>query len=266
MPTLRSNGITLAYEVAGSGPPLLLISGLGYGAWIWGRVAPLLAGEHTVITFDNRGAGGSDKPDGPFSTAQMAADALGLLDGLGIGRAHVLGHSLGGYIAQELALAAPDRVDKLILASTTHGGPGVIPIPPAALSVMMDRSGEPLDVIKRGIAVATAPGWPEAHPDEVGELIRYRLTGPVPPAAYSAQVAAGAAHDAAARVGQITKSPVLVIAGDADNVVPPGNAQLLATKIPGAQIQLLRNAGHMLPIEAPRELAAAVSAFLRASS
>jgi pimeloyl-ACP methyl ester carboxylesterase len=129
---------------------------------------------------------------------------------------------------------------------------------------MMDRRGDPEEVIRRGIAVATAPGWAEAHPESVEELVRYRLTTPVPPAAYSAQVAAGAAHDASARVAQIL-APVLVIAGDSDRVVPPGNADLLAKKLPHATLEILPGAGHMLPIEAPEALASAVLRFLAAN-
>ena len=261
MPTLRSNGISLAYEITGSGPPLLLISGLGYGSWIWRRVAPLLAADHSVITFDNRGAGGSDKPEGPYSTPQMALDTAGLLDGLGVAGARVLGHSLGGLIAQELALARPDLVGRLILASTTHGGKDAVPIPPDALAVMLDRRGPPEELIGRGIAVATAPGWMAAHAAEVEELVRYRLTSPVPPAAYAAQVAAGAAHDASQRVGRIDV-PTLIISGDKDRVVPIENATLLASKMKRSTPKLISNAGHLLPIEAPEALAAAVRAFL----
>lgn len=262
MKTLQSNGITLAYERRGAGHPLLLISGVGYGAWVWHKLAPLLSDHYEVITFDNRGVGGSDKPEGPYSTPQMAADAIGLLEGLSVASAHVLGHSLGGFIAQELALARPGLVSKLILASTTSGGKGAIPITAEALSVMMDRRGDPMDLIKRGIAIATAPGWAEAHPEAVKELVDYRLTNPVPPAPYSAQVSAGAAHNAELRLGAI-QCPTLVLTGDADQVVPPGNAELLAKKIPGAKVRMLPNAGHLLPIEAPGLMADVLLDFLR---
>jgi pimeloyl-ACP methyl ester carboxylesterase len=263
MPKLQSNGITIAYESHGEGHPLLLICGVGYGGWAFRKLAPLLSDRYRVITFDNRGVGGSDKPEGPYSTPQMAQDAIGLLEGLGISSAYVLGHSLGGYIAEEIALARPDLVKKLVLASTTSGGKDVIPITAEALSVMTERRGDPLELINRGIAVATAPGWAKEHPDEVKELIDYRLSSPVPAAAYAAQVNAGAQHNAEGRVSAI-KCPTLVLSGDADRVVPPGNAELLARKIPGAEVRIVRGAGHLLPIEAPEATASVLRAFLRA--
>ncbi len=115
--------VKIAWESRGEGPPLLLIQGLGYGRWSWEPIVPGLAARHQVVFFDNRGIGESDKPKGPYTAAQMAGDALQVMDEAGIERAHVLGASLGGMIAQELAVAAPERVDRLVLACTTPGGP-----------------------------------------------------------------------------------------------------------------------------------------------
>lgn len=262
MPTLKVNdGLTLAYDMAGSGPPLLLISGLGYGGWFWHWVVPRLAERFRVITFDNRGAGGSDKPDGPYTTPMLAQDALGLLDGLGISATHVLGHSLGGFIAQELALARPGLAQRLILASTTFGGPNVIPITPEALQVMMDRSGDPVALVKRGLGLAAAPGFAERCPDTAQALLDYRLANPVPPAQYSAQVMAGAQHNAEARLGAIA-CPTLVLAGAEDRVVPPGNAERLAARLPNARVMILPGVGHIFPVEDPQTTARVVSEFL----
>jgi len=263
MPTLISNGITLAYETHGSGQPLLLIAGVGYGAWFWRKVVPGLAARFQVITFDNRGAGGSDKPDGPYTVPMMAADTAGLLDALGVKGAHVLGHSLGGFIAQELAVTRPDLVSKLILAGTNHGGMNVIPITPEAMQVLTDRSGDPVELVKRGIAIATAPGFAERQPDVAQELINYRLTNPVPPAQYSAQVMAGAgmailSEDKVMERMAAIKVPVLVLFGEYDRVVPPGNAQLMASKLSATQIKILPNVGHLFPIEDPEATVKAV--------
>ncbi|MGB4804689.1 MAG: alpha/beta hydrolase, partial [Anaerolineae bacterium] len=112
MPQIAANGITLHYESAGQGQPLLLITGVGYGAWFWHKLTPDLSHHFQVITFDNRGVGQSSRVYGPYSTALLAADAAGLLDALGIESAYVVGHSLGGFIAQELALARPALVSK----------------------------------------------------------------------------------------------------------------------------------------------------------
>jgi pimeloyl-ACP methyl ester carboxylesterase len=215
-----------------------------------------------VTTFDNRGASGSDKPDGAYTTATMAADTIGLLDGLGITRAHVLGHSLGGYIAQEVALARPDLVTKLILAATTTGGPNVIPITAEALQVMTDRSGDPLELFRRGVAVSTGPGFAERHPDVVEALWAYRASNPVPPPQYAAQVMAGAQHNAEARLGNI-RCPTLILFGAEDKVVPPGNAELLAQKIRGAQVKILPGLGHHIAIEDPETVASIIIDFLK---
>lgn len=261
MPSIQTNGITLAYGAQGVGRPLLLISGVGYGAWYWRKLAPELARRYRVITFDNRGVGDSDKPDGPYTAQLLAADTIGLLDGLGIGAAYVLGHSLGGMIAQELALARPDLVDRLILASTTHGGPQAVPITAEALEVLTNRAGDPVDLFNRGMAVSTGPGFVERHPEVIAELLAYRMTGPVPPAQYGAQVVAGAQHDAAERLGEIA-CPTLILTGSEDKVVPPGNAQLLAARIPGARVTILPGLGHHFPIEDLAATAAAIEAFL----
>lgn len=270
MPTILSNGITLAYDIQGTGHPLLLISGIGYGGWYWYRLAPILAaGAQTgaasplqVITFDNRGAGGSDKPDGPYTTAMMAADAIGLLDGLGVTQAHVLGHSLGGYIAQEVALARPDLVSKLILAATTTGGPNAIPVTPEALKVMTERNGDPMELFRRGVAVSTGPGFAQRHPDVVEALWAYRASNPVPAAQYAAQVMAGAQHDAEVRLGEI-RCPTLILFGAEDRVVPPANAALLAQKIQGAQVKILPGLGHHIALEDPETMARLIIDFLR---
>lgn len=254
MPTLPSNGLTLAYEQSGSGPHILLIAGLGYGGWFWHKIVPGLAEHFTVTTFDNRGAGGSDKPAGPYTIDQLATDTAGLMETLGLTGATVLGHSLGGYIAQKLVYSRPELVGRLILASTNLGGMKVIPITAQAMAVMTNRTGDPAEVIQRGIGVATAPGFAERYSQIVQELIDYRLTNPVPPANYTAQLMAGAgtaswseaqieAHAAANHI------PTLILFGEHDMVVPPGNADLLQAKLPHAQVVILPNVGHIFPIE-----------------
>jgi pimeloyl-ACP methyl ester carboxylesterase len=261
MPVTNTNGILLAYDMQGAGHPLVLISGVGYGAWYWRGIVPELARHYQVVTFDNRGAGGSDKPDGPYTTPMMAADTIGLLEDLGIASAYVLGHSLGGFVAQELALARPDLVGRLILAATHHGGPGAIPVTPAALDVLTNRAGDRVDLFRRGMAVSTGPGFAERHPEIIAELFDYRMTNPVPPAQYAAQVGAGAQHDTAARLHALA-CPTLVLSGSDDQVVPAGNAELLAAKIPGAQVTILPGLGHHFPIEDPAATIAAIRAFL----
>ncbi len=262
MQRVPSNGISLAYESHGSGHPLILIGGLAYGAWVWHKVVPELAKHVRVIAFDNRGAGESDKPEGPYTAPMMAADTLGLMDALDISSAYVLGISMGGFIAQEIALTQPQRVDKLILAATHYGGLDAIPPPPEAMQVMTDRSGDITELLLRGFRISTAPNFPEQHPEIIQELLEYRLPQPVPPAQYAAQVQVGLRHNASERLSQI-QCPTLIVFGEHDNVVPKENAQLLAKKIPHAEIKILPNAGHLLPIESPNVLGQMVIEFLK---
>lgn len=267
MPKVKSNGIDLYYETTGSGEPLVLISGLGYGLWMWHKMVPSLAEHFNVITFDNRGSGQTAKPDGAYSAPMMAADTAGLLDALGLRGAAVMGHSMGGFIAQQLVLDRPDLVGELILSATNFGGPRHVPVTPEAMAAIMDRSGDPVDVVKRGIAVACAPGFTDAQPDVVEELVAYRLTGPVPPAQYQAQTAVGIglmSEDACFehKLKDVT-APTLILFGEHDKVVPPANAELLKQKIPNSRVEILPGAGHMFPIEVPDAAVQAVTTFLR---
>src|SRR6266852_2712676 len=130
----RNGDVRLAYEVRGEGEAVLFVHGLGYDRLGWGPLPGLLARDYRVITFDNRGVGESDVPDGPYSVAQMTADAVAVLDAAGRERAHVVGVSLGGFIAQEIALTYPERVQKLVLASTSPGGLRAQSMPQAGLN------------------------------------------------------------------------------------------------------------------------------------
>jgi pimeloyl-ACP methyl ester carboxylesterase len=268
MPTLKSNGVTLAYEITGAGKPLVLVTGVGYGRWFWHKVVPGLAEHFQVITFDNRGAGESDKPDGPYTVPMLAADTAGLLDALHIKNAYVMGHSLGGYIAQELIVTLPDLVGKLILAATNFGGTKVIPITPEAMDVLTNRQGDPVELVKRGIAIACAPGFAERQPAVAAELLQYRFTNPVPPPQYAAQVAAGAgtvaySDEVVEQRMKAIKVPTLILFGEHDKVVPPGNAELMAQKIAGARVKVIPGAGHIFPIEEPAATIAAMVEFLK---
>jgi pimeloyl-ACP methyl ester carboxylesterase len=267
MPKVHVNGIDLYYEVTGSGAPIVLIAGLGYGLWMWHKMVPGLAEDFRVVTFDNRGAGQTDKPEGPYTVQMMADDTGALMDALALKGAAVMGHSMGGFIAQQLVLDRPDLVGKLILSATNFGGPNHVPVTQEALEVIMDRSGDPVELVKRGIAVACAPGFAERRPDVVEELIAYRLSSPVPPAQYQAQTAVGVGLLSAEaafehKLGSV-QVPTLILFGAHDRVVPPANADLLAREIPDSRIEILPHAGHLFPVEQPEAAVAALVAFLR---
>jgi pimeloyl-ACP methyl ester carboxylesterase len=266
MPGVSTNGITMYYEIHGAGTPLVLLAGLGYSSWQWQRMVPYLAQHCQVITPDNRGAGQSGKPAGPYTAALLAADTVGLLDALGIERAVVMGHSMGGFIAQALALAHPQRVSKLILAATNFGGPHHAPVTPAAMKVLADVSGDALTRFKNGLIVSTAPGFAERQPELVAQWLAWRAANPVDPAAYGAQLSIGLGllDEAAAfehKLPALTM-PTLILFGAHDTVVPPANAELLARQIPHSEIRILPDAGHFFPLEVPTEAAQIVAEFI----
>ena len=255
----RSGDVRIAYEVLGDGPPLLLCQGLGYTRTGWGPARELLAERFAVVCFDNRGIGGSDVPPGPYTAPQLAADALAVLEAAGFERAHVVGASLGGMVAQEVALAAPGRVDKLVLACTSPGGAQAFPMPAATVALFAQASVlEPLDALRRFVANALAP---DAPAELVEEIYAYRVAHPPDLAGWQAQAAAGAAHDAYGRLSQIA-APTLVLHGTADNVVDHRNAELLAERIPNARLELFAGAGHLFFWEQPERFAEAVEGFL----
>lgn len=266
MPTVKGNDITIYYESHGSGEPLLLITGLSYTLWYWHRMVPLLAERFRVITFDNRGIGQTDAPPGPYSAPMMAADTAGLLAALEIEQAHVVGHSMGGFVAQALALEYPALVDKLILASTTFGGPRQLPPSPEAMAILTDVSGDQEERFMRGLAVSTAPGFADREPELVKKWLAYRGENPIDPVAYQAQLGVGlgllateAAFDG--RLDQI-EAPTLLLFGEYDEVVPPLNAALLAMQIPNSEVVILEDASHHFPIEAPEAATEAIVSFL----
>ena len=266
MPTVRANGIDIYYEVQGEGRPLVLIAGLSYTHWQWHRMAPELARHVQVILFDNRGVGQTEKPPGPYSAEMMAEDTAGLLEALGIERAAVMGHSMGGFVAQALALSRPQMVDALILASTNFGGPNHVPITQEAMAVLSDTSGDMVERFRRGLTVSTAPGFAEDNPAMIERWLAYRASHPIEPGPYQAQLAVGMgllSEEAAfeKRLPQLD-IPALILFGAHDRVVPPENAALLADRIPDSHVQFLPDAGHFFPIEAPEEAVQAVVDFL----
>ncbi len=254
--------VRIAWERHGSGAPLLLIHGLGYARWGWEPVLPGLAERFDVVLFDNRGIGESDAPPGPYTAGEMADDAIQVLDEAGVDRAHVVGTSLGGMVAQELALGYPDRVDRLVLACTTPGGPKAHPMPQQTLTLMAEAAKlEPAVALRRFVENALAPATVAEHPGLVDRIMAHRLETAQQPAAWAAQAAAGATFDAYGRLGALA-APALVQHGDADVVVDPRNADLLVELLPDARLERFPGTGHLFFWEAPERFVSSVSAFL----
>jgi pimeloyl-ACP methyl ester carboxylesterase len=263
MAKARINGIDIYYEVQGRGEPLLLIMGLGANVTSWYSQVPEFSREYQVIAFDNRGAGRSDKPDEPYSIGQMADDARGILDHLGIDSAHVFGMSLGGMIAQELVLRVPERVRSLVLGGTMAGGPTAIFAGPEVVQQFISLAGMPLvQAIEAGLALIYSAGY---IAEKKGELVRRMvlnayLTAPM--YAIQRQFMAIVGFDTTARLAEIT-SPTLVLAGTADRVIPLENSRTLAAGIPGARIVEFEGAGHGFLVERADQANTAVLDFLR---
>jgi 3-oxoadipate enol-lactonase len=240
-----AKGAQLYYETAGAGEPVLLIMGLGLAATAWWRTVPVLAERLRVIAFDNRGSGRSDCPKGPYNLAQFADDAVAVLDAAGEASAHVYAMSLGGMIAQELALRHPERVRKLVLGATTPGGRQHELADKATLAFFGRRS----EMSAEEAAVESIPFsygqvTRDRHRDRIDEDIAQRLRFPPTPAGYKAQLAAAWGFDATTRLHKLRR-PTLVVHGTEDRVIPVSNGRRLAAAIPSARLHLLEGAGHV---------------------
>jgi pimeloyl-ACP methyl ester carboxylesterase len=243
--TARNGDISLHYEITGAGAPVLLVMGLGMNATGWWRTVPILAEAGLqVLAFDNRGVGRSDRPPGPYSLATMAQDAVCVLDAAGVERAHVYGISLGGMIAQEIALAHPDRVDRLVLGATTPGGAKAVAADGASLEFFHRRGQMPAEeAVWASVPYNYAPRTRAEQGEKIAQDIRQRLRFPIEPEPYAAQLAAALGHDACGRLARVAAA-TLVVHGSEDVMVPPANGRLLAELIPGAALLELE-AGHL---------------------
>lgn len=262
---VRVDDAEIAWSSIGDGPQtLVLIMGLGGWSGDWGSHFPaLLAEDFRVVLFDNRGTGTSSRAPGPYTLEQFARDAVAVIEETAGGRAHVLGISMGGMVAQLVALDHPRHVEKLVLVSTHCGGARALLPLPHVLPALFPTPGTPADVVVRTrLAAIAAPGWAENNPALLAERMQHSLRAPTPVRTYRAQLDAIMRSDRYARLDDIDV-PTLVVHGDADALVPYANGELLARKIHGAKLHTLRGVGHLPMWEAPEETARAVVDFLR---
>lgn len=260
MGKIKVNGIELYYEKTGSGPNLVLIEGLGVATWLWEKQTPEFSKHFTTLVFDNRGAGKSDKPVGPYMIGLMADDLAGLLDSLHIAKTHVLGVSMGGFIAQSFALRYPQKVDRLVLVATSAGGPDHVPMAPEVLAAMFANEGPPREVVRKKLALAYSQAFMQT--EAVEHLIDLRLADPQPPLAYMAQATAGATFNLSEKVRQL-QAPCLIMAATGDRLVPVVNAHNLAKKISRSQLKNYEGYGHQFFVEIPATFNRDVIAFLK---
>lgn len=264
--TARNGDVSLAYQVrddAGPGAPwTVLVHGLGYGRWGWEPVIEGLARSLRLVWFDNRGIGDSDVPAGPYTAAGMATDVRAIMDDVGADRAHVVGTSLGGMIAQELAIAHPDRIGRLVLVCTTPGGTDAYPIPAVTQQLIAELPDlAPETGLRRAVANALGPTTVENRPELVERILAHRLASPPNPDGWAAQAAAGTTYDGAGRLAEVA-APTLVVHGDHDVVIDPRNAALLARLLPDARVTRFPGCGHLLFWEEPDRFVATVLDFL----
>jgi pimeloyl-ACP methyl ester carboxylesterase len=250
MPLARVGDVELSYERAASGDgaerePLLMIMGMSGTLLHWDEFLPPLQRNLDTIVYDHRGVGQSSRLEGQITIAQLAQDAIGLLDALEIERAHVLGISMGGMIAQELVLAAPERVRTLTLGCTYCGGPGSALAPDEVTRLLGDAmaSGDRARAIRAGWEVNVGPGLvddPDAYARFTSIAAEYAVAIPV----VMAQMAAVLGHDTHERLPGV-QTPTLVIHGTEDRMLPVQNGRMVASLIPGSQLEVLDGVGHL---------------------
>jgi pimeloyl-ACP methyl ester carboxylesterase len=246
----------------GSGDPVLMIMGLGTSSAGWRRLLPYVRERHQAIVFDNRGTGKSPAVTGPSTMTALVDDALSVLDAAGQASAHVLGASMGGMIAQHLALEHRDRVRSLGLICTTPvGSSGRPPWRLLAGTALRPFVGAE-QIAKLSAPMLYARGTREERPQLMAEDLEARMSDPTPARTSWAQMAAIRGHDTRRRLAELAGLPVTVIHGDEDVLVPTDRGRALAEQIPGARLVLVPGAGHLLTTDNETDSAAAVLAHL----
>jgi pimeloyl-ACP methyl ester carboxylesterase len=241
----------LYWESAGSGEPVLLIHGLGLSGGAWWRTVDALSPSMRVVTFDQRGIGRSDALAPAFTTEAMADDAVAILDELEIESTHVYGLSLGGMVAQQLALRHPRRVRSVVLGATQPGGRRAVRADDEVMAFFRRRS----TMLKEEAAWASVPynygeRCRERHMDRIADDIERRLSHPFSASAYRAQLFAAGLHNCLGRLDRI-RVPTLVVHGAEDRVIPVDNAHMMAERIPDCRLRILEESGHLYPTEEP---------------
>ena len=263
MPRIKAGDIRIYYEEAGSGLPLVLLMGLGCPSRLWFHQVEGFSPRFRVVTPDNRGVGHSDKPATDYSIEMLADDTAHLLRALGIARAHILGMSMGGAIAQQFALRHPEMVDRLVLSCTwNETGPyGLLLM--EAWRTMAQKAGMAA-LARLTLLQSLTPRCFGERPELVERLLALFAEHPQPVAAYVRQNWACVRHNTTALLSQI-KAPTLVLVGDRDVQTPAGSSRFIARQIPGARLVVLEGLGHGLMWEAPDKFNSAVLEFLAGS-
>lgn len=249
MPKVNVNGCDIYYEVHGQGDPLVMIMGLRRNMEWWYHQIPVLSKHFKVVAFDNRGAGRSDKPVMDYSIRLFADDTAALMDELGIDHAHVLGISMGGYIAQELAINYPEKVADLVLGCTSCGGEKVVLMKAGRLEKFTANEGlTPEDILQKDMDIYFSDRYIENNPKAVEQFREISMRYYQPVDAFQRQFAACLSHDTVSRLHRISQ-PILIMAGDNDPLVPPENSYILKELMPEAKLSVFPKGRHCFFIE-----------------
>jgi pimeloyl-ACP methyl ester carboxylesterase len=269
MPQANANGISLFYKVQGKGEALVLIPGLGAGHTAWFRQLHAFKKQHKVITFDPRSIGRSDRPKQLYGFKALADDVVGLMDHLAIKRAHILGQSLGGLVAQEVAIDYPDRVLKLVLVSSTVAGGDTNPTNPALMEALGYAEGtteidfSKVDTRKTMNAVIGMSFNKRLYRKAMQFLSRF-FVKPEMFDGLSDQLRAISGHNTVDRL-HLIKAQTLVITGAEDRIVSPHSSEVLADKIPNAKLIMVKDGSHGFNVEMTSRFNREVLDFLRAA-
>lgn len=259
MPYAISEGARIYWHELGEGDPLLLIMGLGWASDMWHRTTPELSQRYRTILFDNRGIGRSDFSPGPYSISIMADDAAAVLEAAGVESAHVFGHSMGGMIAQELALRHPRLIRSLILGGTNCGGLNSVRAAPEVLNVLTMSVTDPVDAFWTMAPYIYDSSTPR---EKIEEDLEVRIRAFPSRESYLAQLQAIMAWESFGRLSSI-RVPTLVIHGETDQLIPAKNADILASEIPGAKMVKLSKASHVFTTDSKEEAIHAILSFLQ---
>ena len=244
MPRTKVNDIEMYYEIHGQGEPLALIMGLRRNLEWWYRQIPELSKHFKILAFDNRGAGRTDQPEMDYSIRLFADDTAGLMEDLGFDAAHILGISMGGYIAQELAINHPEKVRGLILGCTGCGGDRAVQMSRERMEKFVANRGlTPEQILRKDMDLYFSDRYIRENPHDIEEFVEISFRYYQPPEAFFRQFAACQAHDTADRMERIS-APTLIMAGDDDPLVPPENSQILKDLVPQAQLVFLPGCRH----------------------
>ncbi len=264
MPFMQCHDIQIFYQIEGSGFPVLFIGGLGGGSWSWSRQIPFFADTYQSIVFDNRGAGRTDAPPGPYSMEQMAIDTVRLLHGLEVEKTFVVGLSMGGMIAQELAMLLSHRIKGLVLGCTHPGGDLQIKAEDWVYEQLLQNQGLSQDeIITKNIPLLFSPATRENRPETLDAYRKQQLAASEQPEhAFQAQYQGIQGFDFSSRLSKMPV-PTLVITGSEDILVPPENSRIMAETIPLVELRELPETGHALHVEQTEAFNQAVLDFFQ---